>query len=164
MHASRCCLCHGSPARECISERESSCPPLSCLRYIACRPVGRSLGKTTNVALSRNNLPSFFIARGCISSQGCNVYIVARVDTCACLSPLYLHTVHMPAVHSCAPYRRRSISSQPRYSTKLSVHRTSRDFNMAPVSRIVAEWVIAVCVGKIIHRFCLAFLFQKDYR
>jgi hypothetical protein len=35
---------------------------------------------------------------------------------------------------------------------------------MAPVSRIVAEWVIAVSVGKIIHRFYLAFLFQKDYR
>jgi hypothetical protein len=34
------------------------------------------------------------------------------------------------------------------------LHGTSRDFNMAPVLRIIAAWDIAVSIGKIIHCFC----------
>ena len=48
--------------------------------------------------------------------------------------------------------------------SRVSVHCTSRDFNIAPVLRFVAVWVIAVCRLSVIHSFRRSFLVPKSYR
>jgi hypothetical protein len=79
------------------SSRKSPCPS------IRSPPSPSRAPRVTRVSHAPGlfyNLPSFFIARGCISSQGCNVYIVARIDTCACLSQRKLELIS-ESFHGC---------------------------------------------------------------